>query len=86
MRKIIQTVTVSTAFLLMAGMAMAQPPDWYQHRDERYRGEHWRARMFTEIREDLNHVQASAFSGRDEYRIADIFLSPDRRRENLCAR
>lgn len=48
---------------------MAQNPDWYRHREERFRGEHWRGRMFAEVREDLDHVQATTFSGRDEYRL-----------------
>src|SRR5271166_2169134 len=60
-------------FGLTANM-QAQPPRdddaYHRDRDDYYRGDQWRARMFDHIREDLNHVQATAFSGvRDEYRI-----------------
>jgi hypothetical protein len=46
--------------------------DWYhQQRDERYRDNHWRMRLFAQVREDLDHVQATTFPmGRDEFRIA----------------
>jgi hypothetical protein len=63
-------VAASAALLVLAGAAVAQNPDWYQHRGERFRGEQWRARMFAEVKEDLDHVQSKTFPiGRDEYRI-----------------
>ena len=70
MRNILRISVVGAAIAVLVGIAAAQGSDWYHQREERYRGEHWRARMFTEIREDLNHVQTTAFSGREEYRIA----------------
>jgi hypothetical protein len=69
MRKTVRSFTAAAAFLILAGAALAQAPDWYHDREERFRGEHWRARMFTEIREDLNHVQSVTFGGRDEFRL-----------------
>jgi hypothetical protein len=69
MRKILLCSTAVTAFLMLAGIALAQPPDWYAHREERYRGEQWRGHMFAEVREDLDHVQAATFVGRDEFRL-----------------
>jgi hypothetical protein len=63
-------LTAVTAFLILTGAAVAQNPDWYSHREERYRGENWRMHMFAEIREDLDHVQSTTFGGRDELRIA----------------
>ncbi len=68
MRNALRNATAAAAFLLLVGAAVAQG-DWYGHRDERYRGEHWRAQIFSNIREDLDHVQATAYSGRDEYQI-----------------
>lgn len=69
MRKIFLRSTALAAFFVLAGIAVAQPPDWYAHREERFRGEQWRAHMFAEIREDLDHVQATTFGGRDEFRL-----------------
>ena len=62
-------LTTAAAFLLLASVAVAQDSDWYRNREERYRGENWRAHMFAEIREDLNHIHTSVFAARDEYRI-----------------
>ena len=70
MRKIYRNCAAAAGLLLLAGAALAQNPDWYEHRNERFHGEGWRAHMFAEIREDLDHVQATAFTGRDEFRIA----------------
>jgi hypothetical protein len=59
-------------FGLSYSPAMAQDRDdqsWYQNRDSFYHGE-WRMRMFDRVRDDLDHVQASAFSGSDQYRIS----------------
>jgi len=52
----------------------AQPPRdddaYHRDRDDYYRGDQWRARMFDRVRDDLNHVQISSFAGmRDEYRL-----------------
>jgi hypothetical protein len=46
--------------------------DWYHHdRDDHYRAENWRTRIFAQVRSDIDHVQASTFpiSG-DAYRLA----------------
>ena len=45
--------------------------DWYhQQREERYHDEHWRMHLFSQVREDLDHVQSATFPiGRDEFRI-----------------
>jgi len=70
MKKALRNSIAATAFLVFAGAIVAQPPDWYAHREERFRGERWRGHMFAEIREDLDHVQATAFHRGDQYRIA----------------
>jgi hypothetical protein len=56
MINILRTATAATAFLLLAGAAIAQAPDWYQQREERYSGEEWRLHLFADVRTDLEHV------------------------------
>ena len=86
MCNVLRNVTAVTGFLIMAGFAMAQNPDWYQHREERYRGEQWRARMFTEVKEDLDHIQSKTFPvGRDEYRIVRTKQELDELQSDLTA-
>ena len=86
MRNILRSATAATAFLILAGAAMAQSPDWYEHREERFRGEGWRARMFTEIKEDLDHVQAKTFPvGRDEFRLVRTKQELDQLQGDLAA-
>ena len=85
MRKILRNSTAAAALLVLAGAAMAQSPDWYQQREDRYRGEHWRERVFTEVREDLNHVQANTFGGRDEFRLVRTKQELDELQGDLAA-
>jgi hypothetical protein len=66
---ILRNSTAAAAFLVLAGAAFAQSRDWYQQREERFRGENWRGRLFTEVREDLNHVQRSGHYLRRPRRI-----------------
>jgi hypothetical protein len=56
MLKIFRSATAVTAFLMLAGAAMAQAPDWYQQREERFSGEQWRLHLFAHVRTDLEHV------------------------------
>jgi hypothetical protein len=60
-------------FGLTASMQAQRPRDddsYHRDRDDYYRGDQWRARMFDRIRDDLNHVQTTWFSGGgDQYRI-----------------
>ena|SRR5579872_6564644 len=44
--------------------------DWHHSRDSFYQGQGWRMRLFERVRDDLDHVQQSAFAGGDQYRIA----------------
>jgi hypothetical protein len=61
-------------FGLTASMQAQRPRDddsYHRDRDDYYRGDQWRARMFDRVRDDLNHVQTISFPGSgDEYRIA----------------
>ena len=86
MQNILRKSSAAAAFLILAGAALAQNPDWYQHREERFRGERWRARMFAEVKEDLDHVQATTFSGRDEYRLVRTKQELDELQGDLAAR
>jgi len=62
-------------FLILAG-AQAAPQQyndqdrWHQDRDTYYHREGWKAHVFDRVREDLDHVQASAFSGAEDHKIA----------------
>ena len=60
-------------FGLTASIQAQRPRDddsYHRDRDDYYRGDQWRARMFDRIRDDLNHVQTTWFSGGgDQYRI-----------------
>ena len=69
MQHVFRNVIAAAAFIALAGSAAAQSGDWYHHRDERYRGEAWRARLFSEVREDLDHVQTTVFPSRDRHRL-----------------
>ena len=69
--------TIAGTGLLLFGISasiQAQPPRdddrYHRDRDDYYRGEQWRARVFDRVRDDLNHVQTTWFPGNsDQYRI-----------------
>jgi hypothetical protein len=60
-------------FGLNASMQAQRPRDddsYHRDRDDYFRGDQWRARMFDRVRDDLNHVQTTWFSGGgDQYRL-----------------
>jgi hypothetical protein len=60
-------------FGLTASMQAQRPRDddsYHRDRDDYFRGDQWRARMFDRVRDDLNHVQTTWFTGGgDQYRI-----------------
>jgi hypothetical protein len=72
--------TIAGASLMLFGLGVgmqAQPPRdddrYHRDRDDYYRGDQWRARMFDRVRDDLNHIQTTSFSGiRDEYRLERV--------------
>lgn len=43
--------------------------DWYHEREERYRGEEWRAHLFREVRADLEHVWAPRAGEKERVRL-----------------
>jgi len=60
-------ITAATLFAGLAFSAMAQ--DWYHEREERFRGEGWRAHLFEHVRTDLDHVWAGHASDREMERL-----------------
>lgn len=72
---LLRTIAGTSLMLFGLGVSMqAQPPRdddrYHRDRDDYYRGDQWRARMFEKVRDDLNHVQTTWFSGGgDQYRI-----------------
>jgi hypothetical protein len=46
-----------TAGVILAALAFsAAAQDWYHDREERFRGEGWRAHLFMHVRTDLDHI------------------------------
>ena len=56
-------VVLAAATMTLAGQ------DWYHDRDARFRGEGWRAHVFTEVRSDLEHVRSSRAADREKTRL-----------------
>src|ERR1700722_4368533 len=60
-------LTVGVIMTALALTAVAQ--DWYHERDERFRGEQWRAHVFVHVRSDLEHVWSGRASDKERRRI-----------------
>jgi hypothetical protein len=60
-------------FSLSAGAQDRRDPDQVYHsdRDTYYHGDHWRARVFERVREDVEHVRSTTWpsGGGDQYRL-----------------
>jgi hypothetical protein len=75
----LRTIAGTSLLLFGLGASMqAQPPPrdddaYHRDRDDYYRGDQWRARMFDRVRDDLSHIQATSLAGtHDEYRIERV--------------
>jgi hypothetical protein len=64
MRRFFMVGLIMTA---LAFSALAQ--DWYHEREERFRGEQWRAHVFMHVRSDLEHVWSGRASDKERRRI-----------------
>ena len=64
MTRILKTGVVLAVFALGAA---AQ--DWYHDREERFRGEEWRAHLFMHVRTDLEHVWSGRAADREQERL-----------------
>ena len=72
-----QTVIRGLIVLACLGLNLAAQ-DWYRDREARYHDEHWRGRLFHEVREDLDHIGSAVWaSGKERHRL-------DRTREELA--
>jgi hypothetical protein len=77
MKRIFLRTIAGTGMILfgLTASIQAQPPHdddaYHRGRDDYYRGEQWRARMFDHVRDDLNHVQTSVFGAvtGDQFRL-----------------
>jgi hypothetical protein len=59
-----------TVGLIMTALALsAVAQDWYHEREERFRGEQWRAHVFMHVRADLEHVWSGRASDKERRRI-----------------
>ncbi len=71
-------MTIGLTMLICAAMSLAGQ-DWHHDRDERFRGEGWRAQVFAGVRDDLDHVySAGAASDKERRRL-------ERTKEELTA-
>jgi hypothetical protein len=58
---------------------------YHREREQRFRGNDWRATFFLHIREDLDHVDANTFPfGRDEARLARTKFELDELQQKLA--
>jgi hypothetical protein len=59
----------------LTGSAQDRPRDddsYHSDRDARFQDQHWRGRVFEDVREDVQHVRAVTWpSGGDNYRLDD---------------
>lgn len=61
-----------TASIIIAALALgAMAQDWYHEREERYRGEEWRPRVFAHVRSDIDHVWSAFRASEKERRRLD---------------
>jgi hypothetical protein len=57
---------------MMAALAFgAFGQDWYHEREERFRGEQWRAHIFVHVRTDLEHIWSASQAAERERRRID---------------
>jgi hypothetical protein len=60
---------LSTGVLMMLFTLSATAQDWYREREERFRGERWRAHIFEHVRTDLEHVWSGKAADRERTRL-----------------
>ncbi len=59
-----------TAGIIMGALGLsAIAQDWYHEREERFRGEQWRAHIFMHVRTDLEHVWEGHAAERERARL-----------------
>ena len=61
---------VTTGVIMMALAWSVAAQDWYRDREQRFRGEEWRAHLFAHVRTDLEHVWSGHAADRERQRLA----------------
>jgi hypothetical protein len=79
-------LTIGSLLAFGLGLAAFAQDDWYRTRESFYHAEHWRGHVFERVRDDVAHVQDTAFSGgRDEFRLAKTKQDLDELQGKLAA-
>ena len=61
---------VLTAGVIIVALALsAAAQDWYQQREERFRGDQWRPHIFAHVRTDLEHVWSGRAADKERQRL-----------------
>jgi hypothetical protein len=58
--------SMAAIFILASVISIAFAQDWYHDREERYRGDQWRPHVFSEVRQDLDHIWSARFASEKE--------------------
>jgi hypothetical protein len=60
---------LTTGIILATLTLSAAAQDWYREREERFRGEQWRAHLFIHVRTDVEHVWSGRASDKERERL-----------------
>ena len=60
---------LKTGVILAAFALNLAAQDWYHDREERFRGNEWRAHLFMHVRTDLDHVWSGRASDKERARL-----------------
>jgi len=73
------------AFSLGVSATAQDRDEWYHNRDSFYHGEHWKARLFERVREDVDRVQSTTFPvSHDEFRLVRVKQELDELQNKLA--
>ncbi len=61
-------LTMTAVLILVSLTSIAFAQDWYHDRDERYRGDQWRAHVFSHVGQDLDHIWSARNASEKENR------------------
>lgn len=61
-------LVMTAVLILLSVTSIAFAQDWYHDRDERYRGEEWRAHVFSHVGQDLDHIWSARNASEKENR------------------
>jgi hypothetical protein len=81
--KLLLTAGVIMAALGLSAAAQDRDRDWYREREERFREERWRPRVFIHVRTDLEHVWSGRASDKERRRLAKTEQELTKMQEDL---